>query len=64
MKQKKNACLLSLSLYLFPTPFFLLLLSLFLSLFFSFLFWKRGSACIFHNLALTLAVSALGLKII
>lgn len=47
-----------------PYPL-LFLPSLFLSLpLFPFLFGSRGSACIFHNLALTLAVSGLALKII
>lgn len=57
-------CLSFLSLPLPPPPLFLPSLSLFLLLFFPFHFGSRGSACIFHNLALTLAVSALALKII
>lgn len=62
-KTTENACLFSLSPS--PPPPFIPSVSISVSAsFFPFHFGSRGSACIFHNLALTLAVSALALKII
>lgn len=61
-KTTGNACLFSLSPP--PTPFIPSVSISVSASFFPFRFGSRGSACIFHNLALTLAVSALALKII
>lgn len=63
VSENHEKCLPSL---FFSLPYPLLFLpSLSLSLPLSpFLFGSRGSACIFHNLALTLAVSGQALKII